>query len=39
MSRFEFPVFVKPSASGSSLGVFKVKDKQELVPAQTMRFA
>ncbi len=27
-----FPCFVKPSNSGSSVGVFKVKSKEELVP-------
>ncbi len=31
-SKLGFPCFVKPSNSGSSVGVFKVKSKEELVP-------
>ena len=30
---FDFPVFVKPNNQGSSVGVFKVKNKKELVSA------
>ena len=33
LNRFKLPVFVKPSGSGSSLGVSKVKDPSELVTA------
>ena len=33
VNKLNFPVFVKPSNSGSSLGISKVKDKAELFPA------
>ncbi|MEY8761341.1 D-alanine--D-alanine ligase [Chryseobacterium tongliaoense] len=32
------PVFVKPNQSGSSLGISKVKDKAELIPATEVAF-
>lgn len=31
LERFCFPLFVKPARSGSSIGVFKVKNKNELI--------
>ncbi len=34
-----FPVFVKPDRSGSSLGVSKVKEQAELMPALDLAFA
>lgn len=32
-SRFSWPVFVKPASLGSSVGIFKVHDEAELLPA------
>ncbi|AKO45251.1 D-alanine--D-alanine ligase [[Haemophilus] ducreyi] len=35
IAKLGLPVFVKPSSEGSSVGVFKVKTKEELLPAIT----
>ncbi|AAP95719.1 D-alanine--D-alanine ligase [[Haemophilus] ducreyi] len=35
IAKLSLPVFVKPSSEGSSVGVFKVKTKEELLPAIT----
>ena len=39
MAVLGFPVFVKPDRSGSSLGVSKVKEQAELMPALDLAFA
>ena len=33
IKKFNFPIFIKPSNSGSSLGISKVKDKSTIYPA------
>ena len=33
IKKFNFPVFVKPSNSGSSLGISKVKNESEILQA------
>ena len=33
INKFHFPIFIKPSNSGSSLGISKVKNKSDIFPA------
>jgi len=33
INKFNFPIFIKPSNSGSSLGISKVKNKSDIFPA------
>jgi len=37
-SRFDFPMYVKPTQQGSSVGISRVEDKQQLVPALEKAF-